>query len=369
MKKHFCLALVLCILFGGIALAEDKIDIRKSSEKAFDQLASNCITALNQIVQDKNNGIKNSNLAKFKISEVPTQTQTQTTTTTTKIDGQTSSNTSTVNSTIDSKIGIKVWFELADGTLVNPLKKNWKPKEQFYIHIESAVPIYVSLHQNFAKKESDSNKKDSDSVQVYPNEKFPDSFKVVQAKQSVKLPVLFELDDNNLDEIMSMVVVRADWSGIQSGLDSVAVNSVVASTGNTNSNSTAANNSSTSTSTTASATSSTSSSQNNLVAQVSNISRAEVTSRINNRGAGTMKCINDSVFDKDELTETRTEKNIGNSDRQEIQNITKAVNSENSNAKFCIIGAEVSTSSKPDEVCFYMFANAHFGQWQLTIKK
>lgn len=357
MRMNYFIALALFLSLGCASFGEE-LDIRQSSEKAFKQLADNSISALNEIVQNQEKGIKNAPQAKFKITPVPTPVQTMATSTTTKPDGQTTSSTTTINSSIESKIAIKVWFELVDGTLVNPLKRTWKPKEQFYIHIKSAVPIYISLHQNYLNDDKGNN----DSVLVYPNEKYPESNNVVQANQEVKLPVLFELDDNNLDENMSMVVVRADWHGIQGGQTAVPINSVTTKPSQTN----------------GTASSSAPASKPRIPASESNSTTTYIASNTNNprihssltrTGAGTLKCINDAVFTKHELTDYKTEKTLQINDSKKIANITNAVNSEAAQAKFCILGAEVSNSSKPEDVCFYMFTNVYFGQWQLTIKK
>lgn len=367
MRKNYLMAFVLVLSLGCIAFGED-FDIRKSSEKAFNQLADNSIKALTEVVQNQEKGLKNENQSKLKIAPVETPVQTTTMTTTTKPDGQTTTNTTKVNSLIDSKIAIKVWFELVDGTLVNPLKKTWKPKERFHVHIKSAVPIYVSLHQNYIGEDNKAN----NSVQVYPSDKHPESTKVIQANQEVKLPVLFELDDNKLDENMSMVVVRADWQGIQNGLDTAAVNSVkkpekVNDDSRTISSSRANNHRISG----ASSSNSSASSNTSVALNTSSTERKvpQVVARLTHRGYGTLKCINDSVLAKAELSENKVEETLKIDNSKEAASIARSVNSEAAQAKFCIVGAEVSNSNKSEEVCFYMFANAHFGQWQLTIKK
>jgi len=108
-------------------------------------------------------------------------------------------------------LGIKVWFSLEDGTVFNPVKRKMAPKERFYVHIQSAVPVYVSLFQNYPESRPESK-------QVYPDAKHPDTLKVIQANVATKLPVPFEMDDDTRDEIMAMVVVRADAPQIQATL-------------------------------------------------------------------------------------------------------------------------------------------------------
>jgi len=123
-------------------------------------------------------------------------------------------------------LGIKVWFSLEDGTCFNPTKRKMGVKERFYVHIQSAVPVYVALFQNYPESAQ------PESRQVYPDSRYPETFKVLQAGQAIRLPVPFEMDDDTRDEIMSMVVVRADAPQIQSTLATQAA-STVTNTGGT----------------------------------------------------------------------------------------------------------------------------------------
>jgi len=111
-----------------------------------------------------------------------------------------------------------------DGTCFNPIKRKMGVKEKFYIHVQAAVPVYVSLFQNYPDSQPASR-------QVYPDAQYPESFKAIQPEQATRLPVLFEMDDNTLDEIMSMVVVRADAPQIQSTLSTQATTSVTSTGG------------------------------------------------------------------------------------------------------------------------------------------
>lgn len=99
--------------------------------------------------------------------------------------------------------GIAVWFQLSDGSYVNPTKHRWNPGEKFYVWIEPAVPVSVSLHQNYPEDRPPSR-------QVYPDARHPETFKDFAAGSKHKLPVRFKMDDDLRDEIMSMVVVRCD---------------------------------------------------------------------------------------------------------------------------------------------------------------
>ncbi|MDO4627774.1 MAG: hypothetical protein Q4C70_01185 [Planctomycetia bacterium] len=324
MKRVFglsCVAVMLAVVGAcGNLFAEESSTIRTDSERAFAQLTSNALDALNQIQRDKDSGTK-SIATKFQIAEVQAPAQTTTTTTTTSSDGQTTTQTQTQTTMKPSKLGIKVWFELADGTFVNPTKKEWKPREKFYVHVQAAVPVYVALYQNYPESRPTSR-------QVYPNEKFTDSFKVLQPGQTTKLPVQFEMDNDMRDETMSMVVVRSDWEGIQNGLTTTATASV------TNNNGT-----------------------------------AQVSAQVVTTGAGTMKSINDTIVAKKELTVENVKENIEDISDKEAKKITKFVNDAADTAKFQIIGSSTATSTQPNDVCFYMFGSGNIGQWQLTIKK
>ncbi|GHT31710.1 hypothetical protein FACS1894214_3250 [Planctomycetales bacterium] len=103
------------------------------------------------------------------------------------------------------KSAVKIWFELEDGTFVEPTLHRWNPKEKFTIHFVSAVPVLVALYQNYPHD-------DLKSRQVMPDKRFPASFNAVPAGVDYKFPVLFEMDKNLEDEIMSLCLVRADAS-------------------------------------------------------------------------------------------------------------------------------------------------------------
>ncbi|MDO4551746.1 MAG: hypothetical protein Q4C96_10910 [Planctomycetia bacterium] len=314
-------AVILASGLCGYASAETSSAIRSESEQAFVQLTSNALEAVNKIQKDKESGAKGVTEVKFQIAEVQAPGQTVTTTAVTNASGQTTTNTQTTVTSTPSKLGIKVWFELTDGTLVNPTKREWKPREKFYIHIQSAVPVYVGLYQNYPESRPTSR-------QIYPDKKYPESFKAIQPGQATKLPVLFEMDDDMRDEIMSMVVVRSDWEGIQNGLTAQATASV------TNTNGT-----------------------------------AQVTAQVTATGAGTIKSINDAVVTKKEITKDTVKENAEGVSEKEAENITKSINEAAGGAKFQIVGSEVATSTQANDVCFYMFGTGSIGQWQLTIKK
>ncbi len=99
--------------------------------------------------------------------------------------------------------GIAVWFQLENGKYVNPTLHRWSPKEKFHVWIEPAVPVSISLHQNYPEDRPASR-------QVYPDSRYPETFRDFAAGERAKLPVAFVMDNDLRDEIMSMVVVRCD---------------------------------------------------------------------------------------------------------------------------------------------------------------
>ena len=101
---------------------------------------------------------------------------------------------------------IRVWFELGNGRYVNPRYYRFAPGEVFYVHVQSAIPVYVTLYQNYTNG--------LPSKRVYPDARFPNSFQMVMPGVSTRLPVTFAMDMNYRSEHMSIVVTRGDWSGI-----------------------------------------------------------------------------------------------------------------------------------------------------------
>ncbi|MGL4594226.1 MAG: hypothetical protein ACRCUY_05805, partial [Thermoguttaceae bacterium] len=102
--------------------------------------------------------------------------------------------------------GMKIWFERQDGKFVDPTYYSFEPNERFFVHVEAAVPVYVVLYQNFPEAK--------ESIQAYPVEKFPSSYRILEPGKGTKLPVLFKMDGNYLNEHMAVVVARADWDKI-----------------------------------------------------------------------------------------------------------------------------------------------------------
>jgi hypothetical protein len=99
--------------------------------------------------------------------------------------------------------GIKIWFELADGRYVDPTKHKWQRNERFKIWFESPMPAVVALYQNY---QHDQLK----STQRYPDDRWADSFNVLPAGVPTVLPLDFKMDNNLEDELMSIILTRAD---------------------------------------------------------------------------------------------------------------------------------------------------------------
>ena len=207
-------------------------------------------------------------------------------------------------------LGIKVWFTLENGTAFNPVKRKMGAKERFYVHVQSAVPVYVSLFQNYPDSKPESR-------QVYPDKEHPETLKVIQAGVATKLPVPFEMDDNTLDEIMAMVVVRADAPQIHTTV-------VTTTTGTTVTPVPAP-------AATATLTVTSNDGVNTVVAQATAST------------LGTMKSINDGLADK----------------------------KMDDPMKFAIATPTIAVTmtTVPNDVAFYMLGTGYAGQWQLTLKK
>ncbi len=365
-------AIAVSASLGCCVFADDSEDSRADAKKAFEQLTDASVKGLADAAEAA--AAKGGVLRpKFRIVSVPipvvatvsngAQTSTSTTSTTTSTDSQSAtatatndsqtatatatatndsqsatatatvtngSQTSTTTSTTpaqtapvdDAQIAVKVWFELPDGTCVNPGKKKWGAKEQFYVHVEAAVPVYVALFQNYPESRPTTR-------QIYPDKNYSDSFKALQPGQGTKLPVLFEMDDDMRDEIVSMVVVRADWEGIQNGLTAQATASVTAT----------------------------------------NDGAQQVSAQVTTSGVGTLKCVNERMATNKDLSASDAKSLVKGLSDKNAAAVCKAVNGAASLAKFKIVEATKTTSETPDDVCNYMFGAGYVAQWQLTISK
>ena len=213
MKKitsSFVAFFVMSFVWNIMVQAEEPVDGRRAAfERGFEQMLKNTAEGLTKpaVKETLEKGGKSETFEKFAISSVAVATTSDTATT-------------------PCNLGVKVWFSLENGTCFNPVKRKMGVKEKFYVHIQSAVPVYVSLFQNYPESRPESK-------QVYPDKQYADSFKVIQAGVATRLPVVFEMDDDTRDEIMSMVVVRADAPNIQSTLSTQATSSVTTNNGTT----------------------------------------------------------------------------------------------------------------------------------------
>lgn len=213
MKKTLfaTLAVVLCLAFGAVFANDtpDPNDVgdldRDAAVKAFAQLTANVKDALAgpaPIVKGPGGDTKFSAIAGV---DVPMASG----------GGMLSGCTNAV----------KVWFELSDGRYVNPKYYRWAPNEIFYVHVQSAIPVYVTIYQNFPGI--------SQSKRAYPDARFPSSFQMLRPGEGTRLPVAFQMDGNYNNEYMSIVVTKADWEGIQQEVPQAASVAVaVASAGN-----------------------------------------------------------------------------------------------------------------------------------------
>jgi len=298
----------LALACAPLALAVDgSAAVRSNSEDAFLELTLNSQKALTSAMKTRAKDLGDG-AAKFKISSVPDPTVEE----------------SDDVAQEEMQTGVKIWFELADGTKVNPLKHQWNAKEKFYIYVEAAAPVYVWLfHETPAQKG-----KPAQSIQIYPDKRYPKSVNAIQPGRETALPVEFEMDDDEEDEIMSMVVVRADWEGIQDGLTKPAVDSV-------------------------------SSDANG---------RPVVNAKIDENAYGTLKCLNARVASEKELDVKGVKKLVRDASDKEAQAIADRVNALDS-AKFHVCGPLVDESDDAEDVCFYMFSAQKVGHWLLTIKK
>jgi len=284
MKKLFCTLFVALVALtcGTAALfANDEAETRRQAfVEGFEQLMKNTEEGLAKPVVKEETLSKDGTSVTFTKFNIAPVTVTTTT----------------------NNLGIKVWFSLEDGTAFNPIKRKMGVKERFYVHIQSAVPVYVSLFQNYPESRPESK-------QVYPDAKDPrnaEMLKVIQANVATRLPVPFEMDDDTRDEIMAMVVVRADAPQIQLTLATHAVSTITNTGGVT-----------------------------------------VVTAQATASTAGTMKSINDTLV----------EKGVDAKDSP----VKFAIAAPSATA--------AATTTVPNDVAFYMLGTGYAGQWQLTLKK
>ncbi len=313
--RFFCLASLLGALVCTstfVCATEKNATGRSDAQRSFLLLTSSALEAVDVALKSEGTPTKELGTSKFSIegSALPESSS-----------ENAQEGTSESSEVKPTQIGVKVWFELADGTFVNPLARRWSPKERFYVHVEAAVPLYVSLLQV--------DPKTGDSTTVYPSEKYENSKKVLQAGSSTRLPVVFAMDDDSNDEMMSLIVVRADWLGVDDELTRNAATSVESRNG-----------------------------------------RAVVTAELTEAAAGTMKSLCDASLSGKRVNSATIRKNNPEISADRAEEIADAINEDVSFAKFqAIAPAEIKESKNAEDVCFYMLGTSKVGQWTLKIKK
>jgi hypothetical protein len=109
---------------------------------------------------------------------------------------------------MEVKSAVKVWFEPYDahlkptGTLVAPSEYKWSRNERYRIWFESAQPVVMTLSQFYP-----AGKK---TVTISPDKKYPKTETIIPAGERFGFPILFSTDDDNADEHLILLLVRAD---------------------------------------------------------------------------------------------------------------------------------------------------------------
>jgi hypothetical protein len=96
-------------------------------------------------------------------------------------------------------------------------KYRWQRSERFYLWLDTAVPLQLSIFQNYPDGRPESR-------QVTPDERYPATFATIMPGRPFRYPVLLQADDDLRDEIVSIIVVRADTGVLPcNGAQAVAV--------------------------------------------------------------------------------------------------------------------------------------------------
>jgi hypothetical protein len=105
------------------------------------------------------------------------------------------------------KSAVKVWFEILDanrqptGKLVDPSEYKWSRSEPYRIWFESAEPVAMTLSQTYPGKKT---------VTISPDKDYPETETIIPAGRKFVFPVNFRTDDDNADERLILLLVRAD---------------------------------------------------------------------------------------------------------------------------------------------------------------
>ena len=115
-----------------------------------------------------------------------------------------------ITPTVTPSLGVKVWFELVNGTVptgqfVNPEKHKFQRQERFRVVVQTATPITMAISQYYPER-SGAGKP------VYPDAKYPSTYGVIPPNVRYPLPVLFAMDDTLTDEHMMLAISSATSS-------------------------------------------------------------------------------------------------------------------------------------------------------------
>jgi hypothetical protein len=206
MKKFLTLTAILLLAMANSIFAEAPMTTyrhldRATAERAFEQLTRNAqkgLLAPNAVAQSKFIAIEDIYLP--------------------PPNSGSSTDRQPVNVPITN--GMKVWFEGTDGKLINPSVYRFSPNEEFFVHVEAAVPVFVTLYQHFPRENGKA------PILRYPDQDFPSSYRILNPAVRTKLFTKFRMDDGHEAEYMSIVVVRADWEGIAEDVPAAAITAV-----------------------------------------------------------------------------------------------------------------------------------------------
>jgi len=223
MKKFLALTTVLLLAMANAVFAETPVKTfrhldRGSAERAFEQLTKNAQRGLLAP-----NAVKDGKFVAIDATDFPPDTGTSGEAGITNVEAGTGNSDGNADSqpvNVPITTGMRVWFELTDGKLINPSVYRFKPGEEFFVHVESAVPVFVTLHQHFPDREG------KDPIIAYPDKKFESSYRILNPAVRTKLFTKFAMDDNYEAEYMSLVVVRADWDKIAGDVPAAAITAV-----------------------------------------------------------------------------------------------------------------------------------------------
>jgi hypothetical protein len=175
---------------GGTSSGQD----RQALLKGFDRLKANALQAIQQ----------------GKVSMVEAQVGTQTPTKIRLVGPSEIPPVQVIENGPPMGLAVKIYGQVLDvagqpGAFINLTKHKWQRKERFFLWLETAVPLQLAVFQNYPQTQGL-----VPSRQVSPDERFPETFGTILPGQPYRFPVMLEMDDNLIDEIVSFIVVRAD---------------------------------------------------------------------------------------------------------------------------------------------------------------